>query len=259
MSKELLHIWGPFSIQSYGLFVVIGLAISIWLFLKDPKQKQIISYDNFSKVIVVTIFSAIAGGRILYLIEDYGSIASFWDIFKLWEGGLSSIGSILAILIVIPIYLRRLDVPFMPFLDLAAIYAPLLEASARIGCFFAGCCYGKPTNLPWAVVYTDPATVAPLHTAIHPTQIYSSLVALLIFFLMKFVFSKKLKKSAQLAFSYLMLTSIARFSIDFLRGDQTFFTKTGIFSLLSTSQWLSLLLCAISCISIVSIQTFAKK
>jgi len=258
MSKEILHIWGPFSIQSYGLFVVIGLVISICLFLKDPKRKNIISYDNFSKVIVLTVFSAIIGGRILYLIEDFSAISNFWDIFKLWEGGLSSIGSIVAILTVLPIYLKKLKVPFIQFLDLAAIYAPLLESSARIGCFLAGCCYGKETLLPWAVVYTDPTSVAPLHQALHPTQIYSSIAALAIFFLMKFVFAKKLKRSGQLIFSYLMLTSIARFSIDFLRGDQTFFTKTGIISLLSTSQWLSLLICAISFTTIVTIQNVSK-
>lgn len=259
MSKEILHIWGPFSIQSYGLFVAIGIALAIWLFLKNPKRKHIITHDNFSKVIVLTVCSAIIGGRILYLIEDCSSIASFWDFFKIWEGGLSSLGSIIAVLLVLPLYLRRLRVPLVPFLDLAAIYAPLIESVARIGCFLAGCCYGKETIVAWAVTYTNHDCLAPLYKPLHPTQIYSSIAALAIFALMKWVCSKKLVESGQLILSYLMLTSIARFSIDFLRADQTFFATTGLFSILSTSQWISLLLCAISCTTIVVIQVFSKE
>jgi len=259
MSKELLHIWGPFSIQSYGLFIVIGLAVAVWLFLRDPKRKALISHDDFSKVIVLAVFSAIIGGRILYLIEDSSSISSFWDIFKLWEGGLSSLGSIIAILLVIPPYLKHLKIPFIPFLDMAAIYAPMVEAIARFGCFSAGCCYGKETTLPWAITYTDSTTIAPLYKALHPAQLYSAAAAFAIFLLMKYLFANRINKPGQLVLSYIMLTSIARFSIDFFRGDQTFFKKTGIISLLSTSQWLSLLLCTTSFITIVIIQKFFKK
>jgi len=258
MGKELLHIWGPFSIQSYGLFIVLGVTTATWLFMRNPKRKSILTPDQFSKVITFAIFVAIVGGRLLYIVEESSSIKSFWDIFKVWEGGLSSLGSIASILVCVPIYLRALKIPIIRFFDLAAIYAPLVEVSARIGCFFAGCCYGIETSLPWAIVYTDPSVGAPLHKAIHPTQLYSSFAALLTFIVMRFIFWKKLQKPGQLLAAYLMLTSISRFSIDFLRGDRTFFAYNGILSLLSTSQWISLLLCALSLTTIVLVQIFSK-
>jgi len=266
MSKELLHIWGPFSIQSYGLFIVIGIAIATWLLMRNPKRKSILSSDQFSKIMTFTIFIAIIGGRLLYILEENSSIHNFWDICKIWEGGLSSLGSIISIFVLIPLYLRYLKIPIIGFLDLASIYAPLVEASARIGCFFAGCCYGIKTNVPWAVVYTNPSAGAPLHTAIHPTQIYSSLAALLAFIIMRFIFYKKLQKPGQLIAAYLMLTSMARFGIDFLRGDRIFLTKTETLSTLSThisihlstSQWISLLLCTLSLVTIILIQIISK-
>jgi len=258
MDKELLHIWGPFSIQSYGFFMVLGIAMATWLFMRNPKRKTILSSDQFSKIITFTIFVAIIGGRLLYIFEDNSTIKNFWDIFKIWEGGLSSLGSLISILLCVPAYLKYLKIPVINFLDLASIYAPIVESCARLGCFFAGCCYGIETTAPWAVVYTNQGAGAPLYKAIHPTQLYSSFAALLAFIIMRFIFWKKLQKPGQLITAYLMLTSIARFSIDFLRGDRTFFTNTGVLSFLSTSQWISLLITLFSFTTLLLIQKFTK-
>jgi len=258
MGKEILHIWGPFSIQSYGLFIAIGIFIATWLFMRDIRRKQIISSDQFSKVMSWAIFTALIGGRLLYIFEDRNTINSFWDIFKVWQGGLSSLGSILGILLVIPAYLHYSKIPIIGFLDLAAVYAPIIEAFARFGCFFAGCCYGIETTLPWGVMYTNPSCVAPLNTPLHPTQIYSSIAAFLIFLLMKSICSKILKKPGQLLCAYLVLTSLARFSIDFLRGDRTFFQATGILSYFSSSQFISLGICFVSIGTIFIMQVVGK-
>jgi len=258
MGKELLHIWGPFSIQSYGLFIALGIAIAAWLFIHDPKRKSILTTEQLSKIITCTIFVAIIGGRLLYIFEENSSIQNFWDIFKVWEGGLSSLGSIVSIFVCIPLYLKYLHISIINFFDLAAIYAPIIEGTARIGCFLAGCCYGIETTVPWAVIYTDPHSAAPLHKTIHPTQLYSSAAAFLAFVIMRFLASKKLNLPGQLIATYLILTSIARFSIDFLRGDRTFFSNHGILSILSTSQWISLLICLASFVVIIVIKKFSK-
>jgi len=259
MGKEILHIWGPFSIQSYGLFIALGIVLAIWLFMRDSRRASILSSDQFGKIISITIFAAIIGGRLLYVLEENSAIKSFWDIFKVWEGGLSSLGSIAGILLVIPIYLRSMGIPIVRFLDLTAIYAPIVEAMARFGCFFAGCCYGIETTLPWGVTYTDPSCAAPLYKSLHPTQLYCSLAAFVIFLLMKFLFSKLLQKPGQLLCVYLMLTSIARGSIDFIRGDRTFFSQQGVLSILSSSQIISLCLCTLSFVTLIAIQLFYNK
>jgi len=253
MSKTVIHIWGPLGIQSYGLFVVIGILVATWLFLKNPKTKSVISKETFNKVLIATIVSGIVGGRLLYIFEDPQNLQSLIDIFKVWHGGLSSLGAIAAILLIVPLYLKKLKVPIIPFLDLIAIYAPLIYAIARIGCFFAGCCYGTQVNLPWAVTYTDITSSAPLGITLHPAQLYSSIASFCIFLLLYFVLSKKLQKPGQLLFAYLMLASLERFSIDLVRGDRTFFSSHGLLSKLSTSGWISLLIFFISLITLAVI------
>lgn len=260
MSKEILHIWGPFSIQSYGLFVALGIITASWLFLKDKRRKSIVSYDQFNKIITFIILVAIAGGRILFAIEEGSSINSFFDLFKIWEGGLSSLGAIISILIFTPIYLKHLKIPIIKFLDLAGIYAPVIESIARIGCFMAGCCYGAETNLPWAVTHCPNSCLGDACCKyVHPTQIYSSIAAAIIFSIMYFFVQKFLIKRGQLISAYLALTSIARFSIDFLRGDRTYFDQNiGIFATLSTAQIISMLICFASLITILLIQFWPK-
>jgi len=255
MKKQLIHLWGPFSIQSYGLLIVIGILISTWLFLRNPRRMSILSKDQFNKLLMVAIISAIVGGRILYVMEnnDIGNVA---DIFKIWEGGFSLLGSIIAILIALPLYLKYIRVPVIPFFDLAAIYAPLLQSIARIGCFFAGCCYGVETNVPWAIVYKDPHSIAPLFKKMHPTQLYSSFLLFMIFLFMVFYASKRLKKPGQLICTYLAFAATERFLTDFLRADRTLLSQSGFLPHFSIHQWLALLIAVSSCITLIGIQLF---
>jgi len=257
IGKTLFHIWGPFSIQSYGFFIVMGIVISTWLLLKNPRRHTIISTEQFNHTLIVSIVSGIIGGRILYLLEE--PPLNFIDSLKIWEGGLSSLGSILGILIVLPIYLKYIKVPIFKFFDLLAIYTPLMQSIARLGCFFAGCCHGMSTTVPWAVIYKDTNSIAPLHKAIHPTQLYSSIALLITFLLMFFIFSNILKKPGQLISTYLIIGSIERFSIDFLRGDRSFLAKQGILSLFSVHQWISILIIILGFLALLTIQKFSKK
>jgi len=258
MSKTILPICGSIGIQSYGFFVVLGILAAYWLLTKNPKTKKIISADQFKNAILIAIVSGVIGGRLLYIAEEPSSIKSFFDIFKIWEGGMSSLGAILGVLIVAPLYLRKIHVNVIKFFDLLAIYAPLTYAIARIGCFFAGCCFGTKTNVPWAIIYRNEKAVAPLCQYLHPAQLYSSAASFLIFLLMYFVISKKLHKTGQLICSYLCLASIERFCIDFVRGDKTYFSSYGILSKLSTSQWISLLIGSASLVTLLSISMFDK-
>jgi len=171
---------------------------------------------------MVGIMAGFLGGRLLYIIEKPNTFTSYLELFAFWKEGFSILGSILGILFVESWYLKKCGIPILPFFDLVSIYIPLLQTIARIGCFFTGCCCGTTTTVLWAVIYTDPNTIAPLYSYLHPTQLYSAAVFLFIFILIYFILQKILLKPGQLITTYLMLSSTERFIIDFWRADRIF-------------------------------------
>ncbi len=103
--------------------------------------------------------------------------------------------------------------------DLLVLGLPIGEAIGRIGCFFAGCCYGKPTDLPWAIIFTHPQSLAKLGVPLHPTQLYSFLKALIVFFIL-LGFRRYKKGDGQLIWIYILLYAIGRLIIEPFRGDE---------------------------------------
>jgi len=252
MSRELVHIYGPISIQTFGLIVTIGLLVFTWLIRRRIKHKKLMTEEQFSHVLFVGILSGIVGGRLLYVAQEYHTMTSFWQVFSFWEGGFSILGTILSILIAETLYLRTIRVSVLQVFDIAALYAPLFQSIARTGCFFAGCCYGIPSTLPWAIQYTDAETIAPVCTQLHPTQLYSSTTLFFIFLFMLLIGKTYCKKNGQLITLYLMLASAERFTVDFWRGDRAFF-KHALLRFLSIHQWIALGLAISAGIAFVSI------
>jgi phosphatidylglycerol:prolipoprotein diacylglycerol transferase len=121
--------------------------------------------------------------------------------------------------------------------DVFAPYMPLGHGIGRLGCFSAGCCYGNPTNLPWAVTFTDPHTLAPPGIPLHPTQIYEALGNFCIFLIL-ITLRKKQSYSGQLFFLYGALYSLLRFVNEIFRARDT---KNLLFNSLSASQLISIL------------------
>lgn len=250
MCRELLHIWGPFSIYSYGLAIAVALLVFIWLSLRHPWRSAIIGRDKYIETVCLSLVVGLAGARILFIINSFHKFDSLWELFSLWSGGLSMLGGIIAILLFLPWYLKKIKVPLLPLLDLAALYAPLLHAIARLGCFMAGCCYGKPASLPWSIVYTDPQTEAPLNIPLHPTQLYTAGLLLIAFLFFYFIVQKKVHCSGQLLMIYLMVEGMLRFSMDFVRADIEYFSFDSA-HLISAHQWIALGMFVISLIGFV--------
>lgn len=100
---------------------------------------------------------------------------------QLWDGGLAFQGGLLLGVITALIYIRRQGLPAWRTLDTLALGLPLGQAIGRLGCFMAGCCYGRPTDLPWGLTFTHPESLGPLGIKVHPTQIYESLLVLGVF------------------------------------------------------------------------------
>lgn len=254
MHRELLHIYGPFYIHSFGVMIALGLIVFMWLMQRHPLFKSIITNDEFHSVLSYAILAGVIGGRILYAISSWDLMDSPWEIFELWRGGFSILGAIIGIVLVMPLYLRKHHIPILPLFDLAALHAPIIQAIARLGCFFAGCCYGKPSNVPWAVTFMDPQSPAPCFVPLHPTQLYNALFSLGNFLLMYFVLQYYFKKPGQLLGAYFILAGCDRFIIDFWRADQIYFDAPWS-SALSMHQWIAIGLIVIGW-SIIGISSY---
>ena len=220
MVSKLLHIIGPFYINSFGISILIGILVFTWLSLKHPFVRKTISHDQFIETLLVGIVSGVVGGRALYCLSTNESFESFSENFAIWDGGLSHLGSVIAVISSLFIYVKVKNISILKYFDFIAIHIPILHVFVRIGCFLTGCCYGKPCDLPWAIVYTTSDIDTPLNISIHPTQLYSALTLLFIFIFMYFIAQKIFKKDGQLFCLYLSLISFERFSIDFLRNDR---------------------------------------
>lgn len=251
MHRELFHLYGPLAINSFGLMIILGIIIFSILILRDPKRPKLVTTDQYFNILSLAIVSALMGGRALYLLENWQSIESFWEIFAFWEGGFSLLGGIIALLVVMPFYFKKHHLNAIAILDLAAIYAPLLQAISRLGCFFAGCCFGHPTDMPFGII--SPTCGIP----VHPTQLYSAGALFIIFCAQFFWLQKQFKYPGQLICIYLLLMSVERFILDFWRGDRAF-TSISFLHLLSLPQLVALTLAIVASAALIYI-TFIKK
>jgi phosphatidylglycerol:prolipoprotein diacylglycerol transferase len=219
-SPELLHIYGPFGIQSYGLFIMLSIIITVWAIRRNKRFTQLNLEPVYLNIIIVSVIAGCFGGRLLEVISEPNLYPHWYDWFTLWQGGFSALGAILGIITLVPFYLKKINVPILPVCDLVAIYAPLLQSIARLGCFTAGCCYGIPTKSIFRVIYTNANTFATHDIPIHPTQLYSSAILFMIFLFMYYIGQRFCKRDGELFVLYLACASFERFFVDFWRADR---------------------------------------
>jgi phosphatidylglycerol:prolipoprotein diacylglycerol transferase len=142
--------------------------------------------------------------------------------------------------IVTIVYLKKHKMQLWAVADILAPSLALGQAIGRWGCFFAGCCYGRETDVPWAITFTDGKSLAPLGIALHPTQIYLSFNALVIFGILLWL-SKRKSFDGQIIWIYGILYSIGRFIIEFYRNDDR-----GVVGVFSTSQIIGIIVFVVS-------------
>jgi len=259
MPPILFHIYGSIAIHSFGLMIALGLIITLYLVHSDKPLKKIVTDEQISTIFHISFIAGIAGGRILFLLTNPSVIESWTDIFTVWIGGLSILGAIIGIFTALTVYFYKNNLPGYKILDRITLYGPLLQSISRLGCFFAGCCYGKETAVPWGVIYENYDSLAPLGVTLHPTQLYSSLCLALIFTTLLCFAQYKYRKPGQIVSLYLMLISIERFVVDYWRGDQEFFTHSGIFGKLSIQQALAVALFLGALITMIFTTIYTKK
>jgi len=146
------------------------------------------------------------------------------EIFSIatFQSGGTFYGGVTGAIAWIVFYSKRHRAPLLAVLDVSSLCISLGHAIGRLGCFVAGCCYGKPTELPWGVIFTNPVAErivgTPLGVRLHPTQLYESAAEFLNFFLMWWL-STKQKFTGQIFGTFFILYGLERGTIEFFRGD----------------------------------------
>ena len=231
MHPVLINI-GSFNLYTYGLFAALGFITAIWVSQKNAAVHGI-GPETITDIFFVILISAVLGARLLYIVINFDVYKDNWlDILKIWNGGLVFFGGFFGAIAASFIYLKIKKFNTWKTADILAPGIALGHAVGRLGCFFAGCCYGKICDLPFAVKFTNPESLAPLGVYLHPTQIYSVLSNFILFFILMGILKKK-KFNGLVFLSYIMFYALFRSIVEFFRGD---FRGNFIFDFISMSQ-----------------------
>ncbi|MGC4022047.1 MAG: prolipoprotein diacylglyceryl transferase [Cyclobacteriaceae bacterium] len=233
---ELFHL-GSLTIYTYGFFIAIGALLGSTFMWWQGKARYGMTFDQANQLFILLITAGVVGGKLFIIFENpsfYFSNPS--SLFT--KSGFVFYGSLLSAIPVMLWFFKKNKLPVLGMLDVMAMVTCIVHGFGRLGCFNAGCCYGKPTNSFAGVVFTNPSCQAPLNVSIHPTQLYEALFifSVLIFL---FLFDKRKKFEGQTFLIYLMLYAAGRSVLEVYRGDldRGFVIK----DIISTSQFISLL------------------
>ncbi len=219
------------NISYYGLIIAIGMGIGVWLACNNAKARKLSSND----ILIIACFViplAIIGARAYYIIFEHEFIHSFWQIFEIWNGGMAIYGGVIGGALAIGLYCLIFKKNFFDVADIAVPTLILGQSIGRIGCYFAGCCYG--------IEVTDPNLMwFPLSVQINgvwhlSTMFYESIWNLGVFLVLMLLLRKfKIKQRGAISAWYLILYGTGRAWIESLRGDSLYIGAIKVSLLLS--------------------------
>ena len=235
---------GSFHFPTYGALMVLAILAALCTIVRLGRREELDTglLLDFSTWLLLV---GLVGAKVLMVISDWGYYRRYPGEILSWNtflAGGAFYGGIIAALLFAAWYIRLHHLSFWKVVD---VYAPSVSLGlgiGRIGCFAAGCCYGKPTTSSWGVVFTDPiahqVAGTPLNIPLYPTQPIMSLASLSIFAILIWRYWKK-SRDGEIFVLYIVLYAVARFFIEFLRGDED---RGFVFHhLLSTSQFIAIL------------------
>jgi phosphatidylglycerol:prolipoprotein diacylglycerol transferase len=240
---RLFHI-GSFNMPTYGLLVSLGVLLGLWISVRNS-QKQGIDPDNAWNLGIIVVMCGIIGSKILYILVDWGEYSAhpgeIFSLNTLQAGGVFS-GGLIGAFAAAAWYIRRHHMPALATCDAFAPGLAIGHAIGRVGCFAAGCCFGKPTDHFWGVTFTSPIAHelvgTPIGEALQPTQLFESAIELANFFLLAWLLKRK-KFDGEVIGTYFFLYGIARFFLEYLRGDPG---RGDVFGIITGTQLVALCL-----------------
>lgn len=210
---------GSLEIRTYGLFLLLAF-IAATLYTAHEAKKNGYKRDAIYDLAFWIVVIAIIGSRLLFAIYHWGYYGKhLGEIFAVWEGGLVFYGGVLPDIFFAIWYAKKKGLPLWNFADWVGPAFALGMFIGRWGCFFNGCCYGKPTHGPFGILYPPGAYASQEfgHVKVHPTQLYESFSNLLLFFFLIVIKNKK-PYEGFIFWVYVFFGSLIRFIDDFFRA-----------------------------------------
>ncbi len=231
------------TIYSYGFFIVLGAILGVTYLAVRAKKEFNVPFDTVNNLFLLLLAGAFIGGKFFLFFEN----PSFYkdNPGELLSGrGFVFYGSLLFCIPIMLWFFRKHKLPVMQMLDIMAIVTVIVHGFGRIGCFMAGCCYGKETHGWLGVVFSDPMCFArPLDTPLHPTQLYSAGMILMIGLILLYVKGHR-KFYGQVFLLYLILYGFGRSVVEIFRGDES--RGYIIDGVVSHSQFISIIVIAVA-------------
>jgi phosphatidylglycerol:prolipoprotein diacylglycerol transferase len=245
MYPELFRI-GNFPINTYGVFLALAFLCAILIAVRLARRDGLPS-EKIYDLSLWMLLAGLVGSKILMLFTepDYRDNPALLLSLDFLRSGGVFYGGLLGAVLAGYFLMKRYKLPWWKTADACAPGIAVANFFGRQGCFAAGCCWGKPTSLPWGVKFTEAGhqiTGVPIDAYLHPTQLYESFAMLLAFLFLLWLHKRK-RFDGQVILAYALLYSAIRFSIEFVRDDP----RGDVFGLtsltgLSTSQLISLVI-----------------
>jgi phosphatidylglycerol:prolipoprotein diacylglycerol transferase len=243
---------GPATLYTYGVLLAAAYLLGLKLAMVRAKARGL-DQARVLDLGIYIIISALVGAKLLLVITDLRTFLNDPSelIALARSGGVFYGGLILAVSVAL-LYIRKIGLPLWTTCDVFAPGIALGHVVGRMGCFFAGCCWGKPTDVPWAITFTNPFAAAnvgtPLNVPLHPTQLYEAGAEALILGILLATERRGRPYPGRTFWLYMLLYAISRFIIEFYRND-----PRGAVMMFSTSQFISLLLAPLAVVMLVAL------
>jgi phosphatidylglycerol---prolipoprotein diacylglyceryl transferase len=241
---------GPVTVYTYGVLLAAAYLLGLQLARVRARARGL-DANRVLDLGIYIIISALIGAKLLLLVTDFRTFTSNpRELLTLARSGGVFYGGLILAVTVALVYIRRIGLPLWTTCDVFAPGIAVGHVVGRFGCLFAGCCFGKPTKMPWGITFTDQFAAAnvgtPLNVPLHPTQIYEAGAELLILIVLLATERKGRAYPGRTFWLYMLLYAISRFIIEFFRGDER-----GTVGMFSTSQFISILLAPLAIVMLV--------
>ncbi|HIO41348.1 MAG TPA: prolipoprotein diacylglyceryl transferase [Aquifex sp.] len=206
-----IHLFG-LKIPAYGVMLLLAV-FTAYLSAIHFSRREGIEREKVENLFAVAFVSALLGARLFYAVEHHLSPGEF---IRVWEGGLDFLGALVFAAVAVGVAIKLYRLPFWKVADVAGISVLLAHSVGRLSCWLAGCCYGKPTDLPIGVVF-PPGAVAPSGIPLYPTQLMEATGNFIGFLLLRWFYRNK-PFDGFIAALYLLWYGTERFLLEFIRG-----------------------------------------
>ena len=250
-----IHLIGK-EFPTYGLIALVGILLFGTYVISNGKKNKFDEVDLI-KCLIISALGSFIGAHLLYFVtkikdfiyvlKNLSLIKSFKQVIEVFNylyGGWVFYGGLIGGIVALIVYLKIHNKKVLPYINLCAPAVPLFHFFGRVGCFFAGCCYGIESKFGITFHHSE----IPYANGVKrfPIQLVEAFFCLLLFFFLDFIF-RKTKYNNITAYLYLIIYPIGRFIIEFFRGDE----YRGFLWKLSTSQWISIIILMIGVIGII--------